>query len=181
MRKRRVLFVFAIMLIFSVLTGLIGYHLLGYKQEPQLWMFIGAYATYFGEISGQTVQYNLNATIEVTGLNSTHVQIATNSTIATPSSPPLTDRSLQWLNKTNLSFQHRGETLAGTYTTEIPVKGIGTRQCTVYQYTNPGGINSTYYLDNTLFWPLRIVYVTAFENQTYILDFNLNSTNIKGL
>jgi hypothetical protein len=181
MKKRLVLIGFTVMLIISAFIGLVGYRMLGFQQEPQPWMRVGAYATYNGEIPGLTAQYSLNATIKVADLNSTLVQVATNSTIATPFSTVLTDQSVQWIKKTNISFQHRGETLADTYTAQIPVEGIGTRQCTVYSYTNSGGINSTYYLDNALQWPLRIVYVTAFENQTYNLEFNLNDSNIKGL
>jgi len=181
MKKRLVLIGFIVLLIISAFIGLVGYRMLGFQQEPQPWMRVGAYSTYKGEIPGLTAQYSLNATIRVTDLNSTHVQVATNSTIATPFSTVLTDQSVQWIKKTNITFQHRGETLADTYTAQIPVEGMGTRQCTVYRYTNPGGINSTYYLDSALQWPLRIVYVTAFENQTYNLEFNLNDSNIKGL
>jgi hypothetical protein len=145
-------------------------------------MRIGAYASYSGEIPGFSEPFILNATLVVLDLNSTHVKVATNSTIGNSFSPqPLTDRTVQWINKTNVNFQHRGETLADTFSTQISVKGIGTRQCTVYNYVNMGGINSTYYLDNTMKWPLRIVYVTEFENQTYTLEFNLKDTNITGL
>ncbi len=181
MRKRQFLLVFTAVLVISALIGLVGYRLLGYQQEPEPWMFIGAYATYSGEIPGFSASYNINATIEVTDLNTSQVKVVTNSTIGTSFSQPLTDRTVQWINKTNISFQHTGETLADTYSAEVTVSGIGTRPCTVYHYTNPGGINSTYYLDNILRWPLRIVYETSFENQTYILEFNLKDTNIKGV
>jgi hypothetical protein len=169
------------MIVISTLIGLIGHGLLISQQEPQTWIRKGSYATYIGEIPGLTAQYSLNATSKVTDLTSTHVQVTTNSTIATPFSSSFTDRSIQWINKTNISFQHKGETLADIYTAQIPVKNIGNRQCTVYNYINLGGINSTYYIDDALQWPLRIVYVTAFENQTYTLEFNLNDSNIKGL
>jgi hypothetical protein len=181
MRKRLVLFVFTVALAISVLVGSFGNRLMTYQDEPQPWMRVGTYATYIGEIPGFYASYDLNATIAVTDLNASYVQVATNSTIGTSFSQQLTDRSVQWINKTNISYQHRGETLSDIYSAEIPVSGIGTRPCTVYPYTNPGGINSTYYLDNTLQWPLRIVYETSFENQTYILEFNLKDTNIKGL
>jgi hypothetical protein len=181
MKKRQVLLGFTTMIVILALIGLVGQCLLISQQEPQLWIRKGSYATYTGEILGLTTQYSLNATIEVTDLNSTHVQVITNSTIATPFSSPLTDRSIQWINKTNISFQHKGETLADIHTAQILVKNIGNRQCTVYNYINLGGINSTYYLDGALQWPLRIVYVTAFENQKYTLEFNLNDSNIKGL
>lgn len=182
MRKRWFLLICAVILATSLLGVLAEYSLPLLPQEPKPWMFIGAYATYSGDIPGFSAPYTLNATLVVTDINSTHVKVATNSTIGNSFSPqPLTDRTVQWINITNINFQHKGETLADTHPTQIPVKGIGPRQCIVYNYVNTGGINSTYYLDSVLQWPLRIVYVTAFENQTYTLEFNLNDTNIKNL
>jgi hypothetical protein len=47
-------------------------------------------------------------------------------------------------------------------------------------YTNEA-INATYYIDKVLLWPVRIDYVTVFENQTYHIVFSLKDTNIKKL
>ncbi len=178
MRKSWILIGFTIVFAISTSSGLIGYNFLtSSQQNVQPWMFTGAYATYEGQIDSFSLPYNLSATIEVTDQNSTHVQIRTNSTIATSFAPPLSDQTIRWINKTNINFQNKGETLARTYSTQIIVKGIGTRNCSVYDYTNEG-INATYYLDNIYLWPLRIVYITDFENQPYTLEFNLKDTNI---
>ncbi len=182
MRKSGILIGFTVVFAISVLGGTVGYYLLvSSQQKAQPWMFIGAYATYDGQIDSFSGPYSLNATIQVTDQNASYVQLRTNSTIATSFSPALTDQSTQWTNKTNISFQHRGETLVSTYSTQIAVKDVGTRPCTIYDYINKGGINATYYLDNALQWPLRIIYVTDFENQTYTLEFNLRDTNIDSL
>jgi hypothetical protein len=141
-------------------------------------MFIGAYATYQGHINAVTC--NLSAAMQVTDLNATHVLVCTNSTIATSFLPSVTDRVMLWVNRTNINFQPTGETLVKTYTTQIPVKSVGIRNCTVYEYANEA-INATYYIDNTFVWPVRITYTTPFDNQLYTLEFNLKDTNINGL
>jgi hypothetical protein len=166
-------------LFISTFSGLIGYNFLtGSQQNGQPWMFIGAYATYEGKIDSFSMPYNLSATIEVTNLNFTHVQIRTNSTIATSFAPALSDQTIRWVNKTNINFQHKGETLARTYSIQITADSIGARYCSVYDYYVNESINATYYLDNTYLWPPRIIYVTDFENQPYTLEFNLKDTNI---
>jgi hypothetical protein len=181
MRKGWVLIGFSIVFAVSVFSGLIGYYFSDSVQpKTKPWMFMGAYATYDGQIGSFSMPYSLSATIAVTDLNSSHVQIRTNSTIATSFAPALSDQTILWINKTNINFQQNGETLARTYSMQITVKGIGTRYCTVYDYINEG-INATYYIDNAYLWPLRIVYVTDFENHPYTLEFNLKDTNINEL
>jgi hypothetical protein len=178
MRKSWILVGFIIVFVISAVSGLMGFYFLtSSQQKGQPWMFVGAYATYEGQIDSFSMPYNLSATIEVTDQNSTHVQIRTNSTIMTSFAPALSDQTILWINKTNINFQHKGETLARIYNTKITINDVGDRYCTVYDYTNKG-INATYYLDNSYLWPLRIVYVTDFENQPYTLEFNLKDTNI---
>jgi hypothetical protein len=164
------------------LVLIIGYQPIDNTQQtmPEPWMFEGAYAIYEGQIDALSISCNINETIQVTGLNATHVQIQTNSTIETSFAPTLSDQTSYWVNKTNIIFQPRGETLARTYNMTITVKNIGNRDCIAYDYINEA-INATYFIDKELLWPVRIVFVTAFENQTYQIEFNLKETNINGL
>ena len=173
---------FAIVLAFSSLVLIIGIQLMdnAHQSMAESWMFNGAYATYDGQIDSLSIQYSLNETIQVTDLNATHVQIQTNSSIATSFAPKFSDQTTVWINKTNINFQPEGETLAGTYNTKITVRNIGSRDCIAYDYTNQA-INATYYIDKVLLWPVRIVYTTTFENQTYQIEFNLKNTNINAL
>ena len=143
-------------------------------------MFKGAYATYEGQIDSLSVTYSINETIQVTDLNASHVQIQTNSSIATSFTTTLSDQTTLWINKTNINFQPKGETLVGTYNTKINVRSNGPRDCIAYDYTNEA-INATYYIDKIVQWPIRIVYTTTFENQTYQIEFNLKDTNIEEL
>jgi hypothetical protein len=177
MRRRWVILAFVFMFAISALTILIGYSLLPSSQQDmaQPWMFKGAYATYAGQVADVSTETNLSARIEVTDVNASHVQVRTSSTIASPSGPEVNDHFALWISKANISFQPPGEAFARSYSAQI-----SNRTCTVYEYTNEA-INATYYVDNVLQWPIRLVYVTGFENQTYTLDFHLNSTNIKAL
>jgi hypothetical protein len=180
MRKRWVLLAFTLLLFVSALGDLFGYGFFDSPARDPPWMFSGAYATYTGQVANVSTQTALSAKIEVTAVNSSHVQVKTFSTIAPLSGPSVNDHFSLWVSKANISFQPPGEAFAGSYYAEIPVNGSVMRDCTVYEYTNEA-INATYYVDNALQWPVRLVYVTGFENQTYTLDFSLNSTNIKAL
>jgi hypothetical protein len=182
MGKSWIIVGFIIVLAISSLVLIIEYQPIYNTQQnlAESWMFKGAYATYEGQIDSLSIQYSLNETIQVTDLNATHVQIQTNSSIATSFAPKFSDQTTVWINKTNINFQPEGETLAGTYNTKITVRNIGSRDCIAYDYTNQA-INATYYIDKVLLWPVRIVYTTTFENQTYQIEFNLKSTNINGL
>jgi hypothetical protein len=173
---------FTIVLVISLSVLIIEYQPFGNTQKSKAasWMFKGAYATYEGQINSLSAQFSVNETIQVTDLNATHVQIQTNSSIATSFAPTLSDQTTLWVNKTNINFQPNGETLKRTYNTKITVRNIGSRDCIAYDYTNQA-INATFYIDKALQWPVRIVYSTAFENQTYQIEFNLKDTNINGL
>jgi hypothetical protein len=182
MGKSWIIVRFAIVLAISILVLIVGYHLVNSTQRSmaESWMFKGAFATYEGKIDSLSIPGSINETIQVTDLNATHVQIQTNSSIATSFAPTLSDQTTLWVNKTNINFQPKGETLTGTYNTKITVRSIGIRECIVYVYTNEA-INATYYIDKVLLWPVRIVYATIFENQTYQIEFSLKDTNINGL
>jgi hypothetical protein len=182
MGKRRIIVGFTIVLAISILVLIVGYQLMHSTRQSmaESWMFKGAYAKYEGQIDSLSIPGSINETIQVIDLNATHVQIQTNSSITTSFAPTLTDQTTLWVNKTNINFQPKGETLTGTYNTKITVRSVGIRECTVYDYTNEA-INATYYIDKVLLWPVRIVYVTIFENQTYHIEFSLKDTNINGL
>ncbi len=182
MRKSWIIVGLIIVLVISISVLIIGCQSVDNTQQSkaQLWMFKGAYATYKGQIDSPSIPVSINETIQVTNLNATHAQIKTNSSIATSFAPTLSDQTTLWVNKTNINFQPKGETLAGTYNTKITVRNLGSRDCITYDYTNDL-INATFYIDRVLMWPVRIVYTTIIENQTYHIEFNIKDTNINGL
>ena len=173
---------FLVVLALSISVLVIGFLSVDNTQQTvgQPWMFKGAYATYEGQIDSLSTPLTINETVQVTDLNATHVQILTNSSIATSFAPTLSDQTTLWVNRTNISFQPKGETLAGTHSTKITVRSIGSRDCIAYDYTNEL-INATFYIDKVVQWPVRIVYTTTFENQIYHIEFNLKDTNITDL
>jgi hypothetical protein len=179
-KKRLIIWVIFALTISLVLV--IGYQSMDNSQQSitESWMFKGAYSTYEGQIDSLSMPVNVNETIQVTNLNNTHVQIQTNSSIDTSFAPTLSDQTILWVNKTNINFQPEGMTLAGTYNTKVTVRNIGSRDCIAYDYTSQA-INATYCIDKVLLWPVRIVFTTFFENQTYHIEFNLKDTNIKQL
>ena len=150
------------------------------QNISQSWMFKGAYAIYEGQIDSLSIPCNLSAEIQVINTNDSFVQIRTSSTIATTFMPSATDHTIQWINKTNINFQPIGETLANTYDTQVSAGGIGIRNCIAYEYINEL-INATYYVDKIIYWSVKITYATIFENQTYVMEFNLKNTNIDEL
>lgn len=182
MGKNWIFFGVTIVLAISTLVLIIGYKPMDNSQQSmaESWMFKGAYAIYEGQIGSLSMPVSINETIQVTDLNATHVQIQTNSSIATSFAQTLSDQTTLWLNKTSINFQPTGMTLAGTNNAKITVRGIGSRDCIAYDYSNQA-INATYYIDKVLQWPVRIVFTTIFENQTYHIEFNLKDTNIKEL
>jgi len=182
MGKNWIVIVVTFVLVISSLVLIIGYQPIDSTQQnmAESWMFKGAYATYEGQIDAPSTPVNINETIQVTDLNATHVQIQTNSSIATSFAPTLSDQTTLWINKTNVNFQPKGMTLAGTYNTKTTVISIGRRECIAYDYTNQA-INATYYIDKVLLWPVKIVFTTVFENQIYHLEFSLKDTNIEKL
>jgi hypothetical protein len=150
------------------------------KLSPESWMVKGAYANYQGQVVAVSVPVNISGKIQVIDLNATHAQIQTDMNMSTTFAPTIADRTILWINKTNIVFQPKGETLAKTYKTQITVADLANRPCTAYDFTNEA-INATYYIDQTLQWPLKIVYTTAYENTIYQIEINLKDTNIKGL
>ncbi len=185
MGKKWIVIGFVTIITISLLVLVIGYITIDNtpKSTSESWMFEGAYGIYEGQIDSLSIACKINETIQVTDLNATHVQIQTSSSIATTFAQTLSDQTTLWVNKTNktnINFQPKDETLTETYNTKITVRNIGSRDCIAYDYTNQA-INATYYIDKVLQWPVRIVYTTIFENQTYIMEFNLKDTNINGL
>ena len=101
-------------------------------------------------------------------------------TMSTPFAPTIADQTILWINKANIVFQPKGETLSKIYKTQITVANHENRNCTAYDFTDEA-INATYYIDQTLQWSLRIVYTLAFESEIYQIEMDLSDTNIKGL
>jgi len=118
--------------------------------------------------------------MQIVNLNETHIQVLTTFSMSTPYG--LTENTTTtWVNRQNMTFQPDGLTLNSTYSTQITLPNLGTRSCTVYEYSNQD-ISVAYYVDNSIQWPIKIVMTSpTFDGRSYSMDINLLTSNIPGL
>ena len=144
------------------------------------WMTKGAYATYEGQVEVMSIAISFEARMEIIALNSTHAQVATTYNIATPYGSEENSTTF-WVNKAEANFKPDDLDMNNTYHTQVSLSNIGTRDCTVYEYSN-GDITAAYYVDSELNWPVRVVMSSPVVNgQSYSMDLSLKDTNIPGL
>ena len=149
-------------------------------SSPQSWIKKGTYATYAGQAEILSMSITFNARMEIVDVNQTHIQLSTNYNMSTPFGT--TDNTTTtWVSRENMNFQPENLTLNNTYTTQITLPNLGTRTCTVYEYSSQG-ISAAYYVDNSIQWPIKMVMTSpTVEGQSYNMDINLVDTNIPGL
>ena len=147
---------------------------------PESWMKKGAYAIYEGQANSLSTKITFEARMEIVGINQTHAQIQTYINMSTPFGS--TENTItKWVNLSNMTFQPEGLTLNSTYNTQISTGNIGTRTCTVYEYTSRE-ISATYYVDNIYHWPIKMTITSpVVDGQSYNMDVNLVDSNIPGL
>ena len=119
--------------------------------------------------------------MEVVDLNSTHVEISTSFDMDSSFGSSENTTSM-WVSREEMNFQPEGLNLNSSYTTQITLPNLGTRNCIVYQYSDQD-FSATYYVDSTLQWPLKMVMTspTSDDGQSYNMDINLVDSNIPGL
>ena len=118
--------------------------------------------------------------MEIVGLNATYIQVLTSFNMSTPYGAT-SNTTTTWVNRENMTYQPEGLTLNSTYTTQITLPNIGTRSCTVYEYSSQG-ISAAYYVDNSIQWPIEMVMTSPpVDGQSYSMDITLVDTNIPGL
>jgi hypothetical protein len=121
-----------------------------------------------------------NARMEIVDVNQTHMQISTTYNMSTPFGTT-ENTTTSWVSRENMNFQPENIPLNNTYTTQITTANLGTRTCTVYEYSSQG-ISAAYYVDNSVHWPIKMVMTSPpVEGQSYNMDINLVDTNIPGL
>ena len=144
------------------------------------WVTKGTYATYEGQAQILSINMSFNARMEVTDLNETHFQVTT-SYDASTSYGSEQNSTTMWVNKSELNFMPEGAALNSTSHAQISLPGIGTRSCTLYEYSSEG-LSAAYYVDDTYHWPIKVTLTSPEINgQTYNMDLSLKDTNIPGL
>ncbi len=144
------------------------------------WIKKGTYATYAGQAEILSMSINFNARMEIVDVNQTHMQLSTEYNMSTPFGTT-ENTTTTWVTRENMNFEPENLTLNNTYTTQISIPNLGTRTCTVYEYSSQG-ISAAYYVDNSIQWPIKMVMTSpTVQGQSYNMDINLVDTNIPGL
>lgn len=150
------------------------------QSDPQSWIKRGAYATYAGQATIMSMSITFDARMEIVDVNETHMQLLTNYNMSTPFGKT-ENTTTTWVSRENMNFQPADLPLKSTYTEQITIPNLGTRTCTVYEYSSEE-ISAAYYVDNSIQWPIKMVMTSpAVEGQSYNMDINLVDTNIPGL
>jgi hypothetical protein len=150
------------------------------QNSPQSWIAKGTYATYAGQAEILSMSVTFSARMEIVDVNQTHMQLSTNYNMSTPFGAT-ENTTTTWVSREEMNFQPENLTLNNTYTTQITLPNLGTRTCTVYEYSSEG-ISAAYYVDKSIQWPIKMVMTSpSVEGQSYNMDINLVDTNIPGL
>jgi hypothetical protein len=150
------------------------------QVSSQSWIKKGAYATYEGQATILSISVSFNARMEIVDVNQTHMQLSTYYNMSTPYGGT-ENTTTTWVSREDMNFQPQDLPLNKSYNTQITIPNLGTRDCTVCEYSSEG-ISATYYVDNTIQWPIKMVMTSpAVEGQSYNMDINLVDTNIPGL
>ncbi|MGA3289300.1 MAG: hypothetical protein ABSD42_03555 [Candidatus Bathyarchaeia archaeon] len=150
------------------------------QNFPQFWIAVGAYATYEGQTNVLSTLISLNVKMEIVGVNETYIQVLTTFNMSTPYGTT-ENTTTTWVNRENMTFQPDGMTLNSTYNTQVTLPKLGTRSCTVYEYTSQS-ISATLYVDNSIQWPIKIIMTSpTVYGQSYSITLNLVDSNIPGL
>jgi hypothetical protein len=150
------------------------------QNSPQSWIKKGTYATYAGQTEILSMSITFSARMEIVDVNQTHMQLSTDYNMSTPFGAT-ENTTTTWVSREDMNFQPENLTLNKTYTTQITIPNLGTRTCTVYEYSSEG-ISAAYYVDNSIQWPIKMVMTSpTVEGQSYNIDINLVNTNIPGL
>lgn len=148
---------------------------------PTSWITKGTYANYQGQAEILQISIQFNAKMEVIDLNSTHIKIQTTFDMASSFGSSANTTSI-WISREDMNFQPEGLDLSKSYTTQITLPNLGTRNCIVYEYSEDD-FSATFYVDSTLHWPLKMVMTspTSDTGESYNMDVNLVDSNIPGL
>ena len=150
------------------------------QSASQSWITKGAYATYEGQETVESITVSFTAKMEIVDLNQTHIQVQTTFNMSTPFGDT-ENTTTTWVSRENMTYQPDGLTLNSTYNTQVTLPNIGTRSCTVYEYSNQD-ISATYYVDNSIQWPIEMIMTSpTVDGQSYSMNINLVDSNIPGL
>jgi hypothetical protein len=168
-------------------------------QDQGGWLFKGAYAVYEGSASisaedlGSMIDTSMSIDFsvrqEIVDFNDTHVLISTAFQMSSSFGEEENNEESAWVPLSEMGFMsgfndEEDVELTNSYETTVNINGIGTRTCTVYEYSiSNEGLTLTVYVDKAIDWPLKMTMnMTNTELPDGLqIDINLTETNIPAL
>ena len=134
--------------------------------RPPPWLFLGAYAKYYGEASYLLLTVKVTARMEVLDFNRTHYKILwytkMESLLETEEK-----QTVEWYSFTSSQAGAVKEYETTVYIDTLEI----TRECVVREFSNGGWC---YYYDKKTGWVIKMKY----RYDSYSVDLNLIETNI---
>ena len=160
--------VVAIVLVVALAGSLITFSLLApqAKEAQQLRdsLFVGAYASYYGETTVIGQKLGLQLRLEIADMNSTHIKTLSYIKLDGNTAGKVYEQQFtNWTakNEGGMDFKVYGMIFLSKKDDSVYFPTLGTRDCTIveYQYKAGTGIDGsmTVYLEPTTGWPYKIV------------------------
>lgn len=189
------LIIIAIVVIAVVVVASLAYTWWSPQEDTQGgtqadWYFKGAYADYAGEATYLTETMSMSMRMEITDLNSTHLEMLLQLKMTSESLGTLADQQeTNWVERKEMtSFgleEMEGYNLDRTYEDNVYIEGLGTKHCRIYEFSSvdvtEGDMKMTVYIDLDLGWPLKLAYHMNIVDEEIIFNINLTETNIPAL
>ncbi len=167
-----------------LVTGAVLVSFLGPNPAGQSsWLFKGAYAKYQGDTSIMGFTFSFSMRLEVLDFNSTHALMSTSLKMGSSLGEIVENENSTWVELSDLQFTDAfSETnMTAKYDATLDFGSLGTRSCTVYEYSTDGPA-ITVYVDKTVGWPLKMRATMSREGAISVsIDINLVESNIPGL
>lgn len=157
--------------------------LLSKPTGQDAWLFKSAYAKYEGSTSIMGFGFNFSVKLEVLDFNSTHAYMSTSFKMGSSLGETAEEQNSTWVELSQVGFLNAfsESNVTKSYETTLDFGSLGTRTCTVYEYTTDGP-TMTVYVDKAIGWPLKMkASMTGEDSVSLSLDINLVGTNIPGL
>jgi len=194
----RLTIIIAVVAVSLVISALLVSALISNPQNPESWLFKGAYAKYKGSTSVEsqdlgmlsiTVSVDFAVQLEVVDFNSSHALVSTtfrmSSSFGDLEVETVEEENSTWVPLSQMNFMNSFEDLdlANSYESTVEIPNFGSRTCMVYEYIiSEEDLVMSVYVDKLIGWPLKMtVSITGEDSISLNLDINLTETNIPAL
>jgi len=163
----------ALLLVAVVVTALFAV-----SQSPS-WLFKGAYFEYYGETYVQGVPVKVEMRIEIVDIRGSLAKALFYMRATTPLGS-FENQSTIWFDLSKTTYEIEGYTLKRYYEDHVYVRGFGTRECVIFEYSAKDGQGGViFYIDKATVVPIKIGFTGG--SPPIALDLSLVGTNVPGL